>query len=149
MTQICLFPSIQLTITKKLRPYFFNQRKAVSKKSKYYFYDLGIRNSIIGNFNAIASRNDVGALWENFLVIERLKKQAYESIYSNNFFWRTWEKHEIDWVEMRNGKLFGFEFKWSNKTKIKVKNKNKWLVTYPKEAVFKLVNQDNYLNFIT
>jgi len=132
-----------------LRPYFFNQRKAISKKSKYYFYDLGIRNSIIGNFNPVSSRNDVGALWENFLVIERLKKQAYKPIYSNNYFWRTWEKHEVDWVEMRDGKLYGYEFKWGAKTKIKTKNKSIWLLSYPKEAAFELVNQNNYLNFIT
>jgi len=132
-----------------LRPYFFNQRKAISKKSKYYFYDLGIRNSIIGNFNPVSSRNDVGALWENFLVIERLKKQAYKPIYSNNYFWRTWEKHEVDWVEMRDGKLYGYEFKWGAKTKIKTKKKSIWLLSYPKEAAFELVNQNNYLNFIT
>lgn len=132
-----------------LRPYFFNQRKAISKKSKYYFYDLGLRNAIIGNFNLISSRNDVGMLWENFLVIERLKKQAYKPIYSNNYFWRTWEKHEVDWVEMRDGKLYGYEFKWSNISKIKTKNKSEWLKSYPKEAVFELINQDSYLNFIT
>lgn len=129
-----------------LRPYYFNQRKAISKKSKYYFYDLGVRNTIIGNYNNVSSRNDVGALWENFLVIERLKKQAYKTIHASNYFWRTWEKQEIDWVEMRDGKLFGYEFKWSGKAK--AKNKSAWLSTHPKEAVFEVVNQDNYLDFI-
>lgn len=130
-----------------LRPYFINLRKAISKKSKYYFYDLGIRNSLIGNFNPLASRNDVGMLWENFLAIERLKKQSYQEIHANNYFWRTWEKQEVDWVEMREGKLFGYEFKWSEK--VKDKNKSAWLTAYPKEAVFELINRDNYLNFIT
>lgn len=129
-----------------LRPYYFNQRKAISKKSKYYFYDLGVRNTIIGNYNNMSSRNDVGALWENFLVIERLKKQAYKTIHASNYFWRTWEKQEIDWVEMRDGKLFGYEFKWSGKAK--AKNKSAWLASHPKEAVFEIVNQDNYLDFI-
>lgn len=129
-----------------LRPYYFNQRKAISKKSKYYFYDLGVRNTIIGNYNNMSSRNDIGALWENFLVIERLKKQAYKNIHTSNYFWRTWEKQEIDWVEMRDGKLFGYEFKWSGKAK--AKNKSAWLASRPKEAVFEIVNPNNYLDFI-
>ena len=137
----------QTYIITPLRPYFINRRKSVIKKNKYYFLDLGVRNTVIGNLNPVSQRNDIGALWENFLVVERLKKQAYKPIYSNNYFWRTWEQKEVDWVEMRGGKLFGYEFKWDVKTKSK--NKTAWLSAYPKESVFELVNHDNYLSFIT
>ena len=89
-----------------LRGFSRNLRKEITSKSKYYFYDLGIRNAVVNNFNEIDSRNDVGQLWENFLAIERLKNQKYTPIYSNNYFWRTWDKNEIDWVEERDGKLF-------------------------------------------
>lgn len=67
-------------------------------------------------------------------------------IYSNNFFWRTWDKKEIDWVEMRDGKLFGYEFKWNSKTKSK--NKKYWLESYANEAVFEIINQDNFIGFV-
>jgi len=136
----------QTYIITPLRPYFMNRRKSVIKKNKYYFLDLGVRNTIVGNFNSISQRNDIGALWENFLVIERLKKQAYKPIYANNYFWRTWEQKEVDWVEMRDGKLFGYEFKWN--PKVKSKNKNAWLSAYPKEAVFEIVSQNNFKDFV-
>lgn len=131
-----------------LRGYSRNLRKEISKKSKYFFYDNGIRNAVINNFNDLSTRNDVGALWENFLVIERLKKQEYTDIGSkyNNYFWRTWDKKEIDWVEMRDGKLFGYEFKWGGKKS--TKSKNAWLETYKNEAEFEAINQENYLDFI-
>lgn len=136
----------QTYIITPLHPYFTNNRKSITKKNKYYFLDLGVRNAIIGNFNPIKERNDIGALWENFLVIERLKKQAYLPIYSNNFFWRTWEQREMDWVEMRDGKLFGYEFKWNSKAKSK--NKKYWLESYANEAIFEIVNQDNFISFV-
>lgn len=131
-----------------LRGYSRNLRKEISKKSKYYFYDNGIRNAVINNFNNLSTRNDVGALWENFLVIERLKKQEYAHIGSkyNNYFWRTWDKKEIDWVEMRDGKLFGYEFKWGDKKPSK--SKNAWLEAYKNEAEFEAISQENYLEFI-
>lgn len=133
-------------IITRLNPYHHNIRKAVMKTCKYYFWDLGIRNAIIQNFNTLDLRNDIGALWENFLVIERIKKQSYQPIYVNNFFWRTWDQKEIDWVEMREGKLFGFEFKWKNNSS---KHKKAWLESYPKEASFSIINQENYLEFIS
>lgn len=131
-----------------LRGYSRNLRKEISKKSKYYFYDNGIRNALINNFNDLSTRNDVGALWENFLAVERLKKQEYANIglKHNNYFWRTWDKKEIDWVEMREGKLFGYEFKW--KEKKSSSSKSLWLKTYKNEAEFAIVNQENYLQFI-
>ena len=128
-----------------LRGYSRNLRSEITKKSKYYFYDNGIRNALISNFNTFNKRNDIGQLWENFLVSERLKKQAYKPIYTNNFFWRTWEQKEIDWVEEREGKLFGYEFKYNKDTFVKPKL---FLETYP-EAEMSLVNKDNYLKFIT
>ncbi|MEK7061466.1 MAG: ATP-binding protein [Patescibacteria group bacterium] len=134
----------QAFILYNLRGFSRNLRKEVTKKSKYYFWDNGIRNAIIKNFNDLGTRDDVGALWENYLVSERLKKQEYKQIYSSNYFWRTWEGQEIDWVEERDGKIYGFEFKWK---KSSVKAPSQWLNTYS-NATFQTVNQENYLEFI-
>jgi hypothetical protein len=128
-----------------LRGYSRNLRKEISKKPKYYFYDTGIRNAIIANFNPLKMRNDTGQLWENFLVMERIKKQSYQPIYTNNFFWRSWTKKEVDFVEERDGKLFGYEFKWSSETK---SAPALWLDTYP-EATYETINRDNYLEFVS
>jgi len=127
-----------------LRGYSRNLRTEITNKSKYYFYDNGVRNAIISNFNDLEKRNDIGALWENFLVIERLKTQSYKKIYTNNFFWRTWEKKEIDWIEERSGKLFAFEFKYAKPKKTNVVDFKK---VY-KEAVTKIITKDNYLDFL-
>jgi len=134
----------QSFILYNLRGYNRNLRKEVTKKSKYYFWDNGIRNAVIKNFNNLDTRDDVGALWENYLVAERLKKQEYRRIYANNYFWRTWEKQEIDWVEEREGKLFGFEFKWADQ---KIKAPTQWAGSYPR-ASFEIINQNNYLDFV-
>ena len=83
----------------RLYPYAQNKRKVISKLKKVYFWDLGIRNSIINNFNFLNFRNDVGALWENFCILERLKYQSYHKIYSNNYFWRTYAQAVIDLIE--------------------------------------------------
>ncbi len=128
-----------------LRGYSGNLRKEISKKAKYYFYDNGIRNAVIANFNPLEMRNDKGQLWENFLVIERLKKQVYSRFYANNFFWRTWSGKEVDFVEERDGKLLGYEFKWSSKTK---RPPRLWLDSYP-QATWEVVDRANYLDFIT
>lgn len=128
-----------------VRGFSRNLRKEVTKKSKYYFYDNGIRNAVIANFNPLEMRDDIGKLWENFLVTERIKKQSYKNIYSNNYFWRTWERKEIDFVEEREGKLFGFEFKWSGKP---AKPPKDWLENYPASS-FQTINPENYLEFIT
>lgn len=130
----------------KLPPYFINLRKAVRSKNKYYFYDIGIRNAIISQFNSLDLRNDAGQLWENFLAVERLKKQEYKSIYANNYFWRTWDKQEIDWAEERNGILHGYEFKWGNTKKL-LPPKD-WKTTYKKTS-FEVINKGNYLEFLT
>lgn len=120
------------------------RRKEISHKVKIYFYDNGIRNGLINNFNPLNTRNDVGQLWENFIVMERLKKQNYKSIFSNNYFWRTYDQKEIDWVEERDGKLFGYEIKWGDK---KVKEPKIWKETYD-NAEFEVINQENYLDFV-
>lgn len=122
-----------------------NLRKEVRKMDKIYFYDLGIRNSLIGNYNYLKDRNDAGMLWENFLVIERMKRNAYKKVFGNSYFWRTHTGAELDLVEEREGKLFGFEFKFNKK---KPKAPGTWLTTYT-NASFKVINPDNYLEFIT
>jgi len=127
-----------------LRGFSRNLRKEITKKSKYYFYDTGIRNAIIANFNPLDLRNDIGALWENWLVIERLKKQAYTQIFSNNYFWRTWTQQKVDFVEEHGGQLYGYEFKWNEKT---AAPPSEWLKTYP-GAKFQVINRKNYFGFI-
>jgi len=128
-----------------LRGYSRNLRKELTRKSKYYFLDLGIRNAIISNFNSLDNRNDIGGLWENFLIIERLKKQNYKNILSNNYFWRTWDQQELDWIEEREGSLFAYEFKFS---KNKVTLPKLWSETYPNSST-EIINKKNYFNFIT
>lgn len=98
-----------------LRGYSRNLRSEITRTSKYYFYDTGVRNAIIANFNSLDRRNDVGALWENFMIMERIKTRSYLGIPGQNYFWRTWEQKEIDLIEERDGSLFAYEFKWSNK----------------------------------
>ena len=131
-------------IIKKIGGYSGNLRKEVTKTSRYYFYDNGIRNAIINNFNFLDQRNDIGMLWENFMVMERIKKQHYYKIFSNNYFWRTYDKKEVDFVEERNGKLYGYEFKWNPK---KVKIQKEWLNTYA-NASFDIINKDNFLAWL-
>ncbi len=127
-----------------LRGYSKNLRKEITKKSKYYFYDNGIRNAIIANFNPLEIRNDIGQLWENFLVTERIKCQKYSQIISNNYFWRTWDQQEVDWIEERNGNLYAYEFKYSPDKK---KFSREFQVTYP-EAKIQIINTKNYLKFL-
>lgn len=127
-----------------IRGFSRNLRKEVTRNSRYYFYDTGLRNALVNNFNRLDLRDDVGMLWENYLVIERMKKQAYTSLFSNNHFWRTYNQEELDWVEDRGGKLWGYEMKWG---KGKPKPPKSWLLAYP-GAEYRLVNRDNYLEFI-
>lgn len=127
-----------------LRGFSRNLRSEIKEKSKYYFYDNGIRNAIVSNFNPLSLRDDVGKLWENFLIIERIKKQNYKKLYANNYFWRTWEQKEVDFVEEREGKLFGYEFKYSQK---KTKLPKEFLKVYP-DSEFNTITTDNYLEFI-
>lgn len=122
-----------------------NLRKEVVKTSRYYFWDNGIRNALINNFNPLEQRNDKGMLWENFLFIERLKTKEYKRIFSNDYFWRTYDKQEIDLVEEREGQLFGYEFKLPPK---KTKIPKTWEKTYP-EAEYQVISRENFLEFLT
>ena len=128
----------------KLEGFSRNMRKEITKNSKWYFYDNGIRNSIIADFKNIESRNDTGQLWENYLISERIKYQQYNRKHSNNFFWRTYDQQEIDWIEECDGSLSGFEFKWSASGK---KPPSAWKKAYP-DAGFKVVNSGNYTEWL-
>jgi len=130
----------------KVEAFSRNPRKEISKSSRWYFYDNGIRNALIANANTLELRDDIGQLWENYLVSERLKYQSYNNTLVNNYFWRTYKKQEVDWVEERGGKIYGYEFKW-NKKKIKGAP-SAWKELYP-DAEFTTIHQDNYLDFIT
>ncbi len=122
-----------------------NLRKEVKSKYKYFFLDNGIRNALINQFNDLSIRNDVGALFENFVVMEREKKCAYDEIYRGYYYWRTYDGKEIDLVEEYNGKLYGTEVKWSKKRK--VTEPVEWKKNYDK-AEFQVVNKNNYLDFV-
>lgn len=121
-----------------------NLRNELSSKKKYYFYDCGIRNALINNYNPLAMRNDVGQLWENFMFMEFVKKKHYHKIHSQHYFWRTYSQSEIDLIEDHNGQLKGYEFKWGNK---KFKPPREWTSGYPDSKVT-CVNSENYLDFI-
>ncbi len=129
----------------KLKGFSRNLRKEVSKNSKWYFYDNGLRNILIANTNPIGLRNDKGMLWENYIISERVKFQRYNKILVNNYFWRTYDQQEIDWVEERGGKLYGYEFKWNPRKKVKVPGG--WQNGY-EEAEFEVITPDNYLEWI-
>lgn len=121
-----------------------NLRKEVNKMTKVYFYDTGIRNMLIENFNPLDLRQDVGGLWENFLVAERKKKIAYQRLLGSSYFWRTYTGAELDYVEERDGQLFGFEFKWKAGN---AKAPTTWTETYQNSS-YQLVNKDNFLDFL-
>jgi len=122
-----------------------NLRKEVNKSVKYYFLDNGIRNILVGNFNPINMRNDMGILWENYMVSERIKHQCYSDMLGYNYFWRTYDQQEIDWIEDRGGTLFGHEFKWNSKKKVKIPVG--WKKAYP-DAEFKVIHPENYKDWI-
>ena len=121
-----------------------NLRKEVTRMDKIFFYDLGIRNILIDNLKSLKDRNDSGFLWENFLLIERMKYNASKQELYSNYFWRTHTGAELDYVEEKNGNLFGYEFKSGNKTS---KVPAGWQKAYP-DAKFECINKNNYLDFI-
>lgn len=128
----------------QLPAYSRNLRNEIKKGKKYYFYDNGIRNSLINNFSPLEMRFDKGALWENFLITERLKHNQYSGIYTNDFFWRTRDQAEIDYIEEKDGKLHCYEFKWKPK---KVRLPQSFATAYPQHT-FEVIHKDNYLDFI-
>lgn len=121
-----------------------NLRKEISKSNRWYFYDNGIRNALIRNYNPLNLRNDIGQLWENYLMSERMKINAYLKRRVNTYFWRTYDQQEIDLVEESGTNLSAFEFKW-NKSKIKIPTA--WKNNYA-EATFDVICKDDYLNFV-
>lgn len=123
-----------------------NLRKEITKSNRWYFYDNGIRNAIIANFSRLDSRTDVGALWENYLASERIKYQNYTQKTVANYFWRTYDQQELDWLEEENGILRAYEFKWNENRKVKIPAA--FAKAYP-EANFEVINKSNYLVFIS
>lgn len=101
----------------RLNPFSRNLRNEINSTRKIYFYDNGVRNTIINNFAPIAQRNDIGALWENFMISERKKQLAYNGFYGNTYFWRNTNQAEIDFIEEQDGHLSAYEFKWNPKAK--------------------------------
>lgn len=130
----------------RLQGFSRNRRNEVTKTNRWLFYDNGIRNALISNFNTVSLRNDIGELWENYVLSERIKYQAYTGMYANNYFWRTYQQQEIDWVEEREGQLYAYEIKW--KTGRPVKIPGAWKDSYP-ESPFEVITPDNYLNWIS
>lgn len=129
-----------------VRGFSRNLRKEVTKTSRWYFYDNGIRNAIIRNFNPLQMRMDKGELWENYLMAERLKHNSYTGRRANQYFWRTYDQQELDLVEEVNGTLSGYEFKWNPKKSHRAPGG--WKKAYP-EASFEVITTDNYLDFVS
>lgn len=121
-----------------------NLRNEIKTNRKIYFYDNGIRNAIIQNFNPFGLRNDIGILWENFLMSERLKRNHYYKKYCNTYFWRTRHQQEIDYVEESDGKITAFEFKWNPKAKVNIPSI--FLTTY--NATIEVITKENFREFV-
>ena len=123
-----------------------NLRKEIAKSRRYYFYDNGIRNGLINNFNGLAQRDDTGALWENYVQVERLKYNLYTGRLAESYFWRTYDRQEIDLIEEWGGRIDAAEMKWSPRSK--ARPPQGWREAYP-DSTFQVVHRDNYLDFIT
>ena len=128
----------------KLPAFSRNLRNEIKKGKKYYFYDNGIRNVLISNFSLPQMRIDKGALWENFLISERLKNNHYNKKFVNSYFWRTHDKAEIDYIEETDGALHAFEFKWTDKT---VRFPGSFLEAYPNHST-SIVSKSNFESFV-
>ena len=129
----------------RLNSFSRNLRNELKTSKKIYFYDNGIRNALIANFNQIEGRADRGALWENFLISERKKFLEYNRLWGNSWFWRTKEQKEIDWVEERDGKIIGYEFKWNPDQKVKIPRL--FLDSY-ENSDFRVIHRDNCDSFL-
>ncbi|MDR1004053.1 MAG: ATP-binding protein [Prevotellaceae bacterium] len=128
----------------RLGGYSRNLRKEVSKAGKWYFYDNGIRNAIIGNFNPTAIRQDTGALWENYMIAERIKLSNNLRLHKDFFFWRTYDGQEIDLIEESQDVLTALEFKWNDR---RVSVPQAFATAYP-QASFSVVNRENYVEYV-
>jgi len=129
----------------KLPGYSRNLRKEVTKTSKWFFVDNGIRNAVIHSFGRLSQRNDVGSLWENYFAIERKKFMAYQERSANHFFWRTYDQQEIDLVEEENHELRAFEAKFDPNKRVKIPGA--WAKAY-QQAEFNVVNRQNFLDWV-
>lgn len=128
----------------RLGAYSRNLRKEVSKAGKWYFYDNGIRNAIIGNFTPLSIRQDIGALWENYIISERIKISHNLNLQKEFYFWRTYDNQEIDLIEETSDQLTALEFKWGNKHP---SAPVAFSTAYP-HATFEVVNKSNYLSYL-
>ncbi|UFH52980.1 ATP-binding protein [Spirosoma sp. KNUC1025] len=122
-----------------------NLRKEVTKSSRWYFLDNGVRNALLADLKPLSLRQDVGELWENYLIAERIKKNQAEQRWVDYFFWRTYDQQEIDWIEVENNQIRAYEFKWKAD---RIKPPKAFVDAYPK-ATFELINRENYLPFVT
>lgn len=123
-----------------------NLRKEVSKSHRWYFLDNGLRNILVSNLNSPNQRSDMGMLWENYAVSERLKFQHDRRLLVNNYFWRTYDQQEIDWVEERDGQLFAYEFKWARQDRLKAPVA--WQSAYP-DAHFAVIHPENLQDWVS
>ena len=129
----------------RLSAFCRNLRSELKNSRKIYFWDNGIRNALISNFNTVELRNDIGALWENFMISERIKKLNNNDLWVNTWFWRTQQQQEIDYIEESDGKILAFEFKWNPKAK--AKRPNSFLTAYPNSQMM-IIHRDNYEDFL-
>lgn len=130
----------------RLGSYSRNLRNELKASKKIYFYDMGIRNAVIADFREVENRTDAGALWENFVVAERVKQISYDRSFINMWFWRTQQQNEIDMIEEHDGKLTAVECKW-NPAKANVKPPQPFVRAYP-EASFKVVTPANFAEYM-
>ncbi len=135
----------QTFVIYRLPAFSRNHRKELKKSRKIYFYDNGIRNALISDFRPITTRNDVGALWENYIIGERKKYIAYHKIWANTYFWRTQDQQELDYIEEYDGVLHAFECKWNAEKKARLPKS--FSVVYP-EHTFDVINPENYPSFL-
>ncbi|MBP8993546.1 MAG: ATP-binding protein [Bacteroidales bacterium] len=136
----------QAFIIFRLNSFSRNQRNELKFSKKIYFYDNGIRNALIANFNPVNLRDDLGALWENFMISERQKKNHYSHSYANSWFWRTQTQKEIDYLEEKDGVINAFEFKW-NKNK-KTRMPLDFMKSYP-NAIYSTITPENFYEFLS
>lgn len=137
----------KLYIIFSLRPYFTNKRKSITKLKKYYFYDLGIRNAVVGDFSPVAGRTDLGALWENFCILERMKFNAARGKFVEYYFWRSYQGDEIDLIEKANLNIQGFECKWGNR-EASLKVKSIYAKDLQGQGELVTISPRNFTNFV-
>ena len=128
----------------RLNAYSTNARKEVTKMSKIYFWDNGIRNAIIGNFNDFTTRQDKGQLWENFIITDRIKMNKFRDADIQSFFWRNYNQSEVDYIEINNQELFAYEIKWNSKNTSKI---SKALTNSYPNATTEIITPHNFFDF--